>query len=425
MERTDLQRLSKDELIELVLQLQRPLKNSRTSSMPPSTDRKERRENSKPGGAKPGHPGHSRKLCDQPDELRDHVPDVCPGCGAAFCGDEARSLTGECDSIDLPPITPYVVRHRQFSCRCGACGLLVKADLPPEAHGTPFGRNIHAMALYLKGFQALSYERLARLFSDLFGLSVSQGALMNMFKRTRGRFQAQARKAQALLRQAKVVASDETGMRIEGGNSYQWVFVCDEAVVHTADFTRAASVAHTMMDGHQPQVWLSDRYSAQQKHGVRHQTCLAHLARDAAFADEHGADSVPSRLKRWFGQVFDLAKNITQFARSTILSKQRRLEKALDSILSAPSTCALAKELQGKISRARHQLLTFCDFNGEVEPTNNACERALRPCVIQRKVTNGYRAMWAAQAEAALRTTVDTARLSGKRPYQTILVTLA
>jgi len=39
-----------------------------------------------------------------------------------------------------------------------------------------------------------------------------------------------------------------------------------------------------MMDGHVPAVWISDRYSAQQKHGERHQTCLAHLARDTAFA---------------------------------------------------------------------------------------------------------------------------------------------
>ena len=55
MSRYDLERLSKDELIELVLKLQRPAKTSRTSSKPPSTDRKERREQSRPGGAKPGH----------------------------------------------------------------------------------------------------------------------------------------------------------------------------------------------------------------------------------------------------------------------------------------------------------------------------------------------------------------------------------
>ena len=49
MQRDELERLSKAELIELVLRLQRPEKTSRTSSKPPSTDRKERRERSRPG----------------------------------------------------------------------------------------------------------------------------------------------------------------------------------------------------------------------------------------------------------------------------------------------------------------------------------------------------------------------------------------
>jgi transposase len=57
-----LQRLLKDELIDLVLRLQGPKKTWSTSSLPPSVDRKERRENAKPGGAKPGHDGHSRVL---------------------------------------------------------------------------------------------------------------------------------------------------------------------------------------------------------------------------------------------------------------------------------------------------------------------------------------------------------------------------
>ena len=62
MGRSDLERLSREELIELVLRLQRPEKTSRTSSKPPATDRKERREQAKPGGAKPGHEGHSRVM---------------------------------------------------------------------------------------------------------------------------------------------------------------------------------------------------------------------------------------------------------------------------------------------------------------------------------------------------------------------------
>src|SRR5208337_2020667 len=145
---------------------------------------------------------------------------------------------------------------------------------------------------------------------------------------------------------------------------------------------------------------LSDRYSTQQKHGAAHQTCLAHLARDTAYALEHGSDDLPLRFKLWFGKAFDLARDIASFAASTIASKKRELEKQLAALLAAATECDLARQLQAKIGRAQDQLLIFCDYPGEVEATNNGSERKLRPCVIQRKVTNGYRAMWAAQAEA-------------------------
>jgi transposase len=425
MDRTDLQQLSKDQLIELVLRLQRPDKNSRTSSKPPSTDKKEKRENSRPGGAKLGHEPRNRRLADNPDEFRDHLPSACGQCGEAFSADADRELIGEYDEIEIPPVNAYVIRHRRFGCRCRHCGVEAKAPAPAVATATPFGPRIHALAIYLKGFQALSYERLRGLFGDAFGLSVSEGALMNMFIRSHARFKIEAERAKAILRAAKVVASDETGVRIEGTNSYHWVFHCKDAVVHQPDYSRAARVVDEMMAGHVPEVWVSDRYSAQQTHGVRHQTCLAHLARDTAFAFEHGSDDLPFRFKLWFGKAFDLARAIADFAASTLTRKKRDLERQLEILLVAPTRCDLARQLQAKIGRARNQLLTFCDYPGEVDVTNNTSERKLRPCVIQRKVTNGYRAMWAAEAEADVRTTIDTARLKGANPFSVIVSILA
>ena len=234
-----------------------------------------------------------------------------------------------------------------------------------------------------------------------------------MFVRSHAGFKRAADEAKAILRKASVVASFDPGVRIEGTNSYHWVFHCKDAVVHQPDHSRAARVVEETMNGHRPKVWISDRYSAQQNHGAAHQTCLAHLARDTAFALEHGSDDLPLRFKLWFGKAFDLAADIVDFASATIASKKRVLENQLADILGAATECDLARKLQAKIGRARDQLLTFCDYPGEVEATNNGSERALRPSVIQRKVTNGYRAMWAAQAEADVRTTVDTARLKG------------
>jgi transposase len=334
-------------------------------------------------------------------------------------------LIGEYDEIEIPPVKPHVTRHRRFACRCGHCGLEAKAPTPAIASSTPFGPRIHALAIYYKGFQALSYERLSGMFRDAFGLAVSEGALMNMFIRSRAKFAAEAEKAKAILRAARVVASDETGVRIEGTNSYHWVFHCKDAVVHQPDYSRAARVVDAMMAGHVPEVWISDRYSAQQKHGVRHQTCLAHLARDTAFAQEHGSDELPLRFKLWLGKAFDLASAIAGFAASTLVRKKRDLERQLKALLATPTGCDLARALQAKIGRARDQLLTFCDYGGAVDVTNNTSERKLRPCVIQRKVTNGYRALWAAQAEADVRTTIDTARLKGANPFDVIVAILA
>jgi transposase len=426
MSRDELERLSKAELIDLVLRLQRPNKTSRTSSKPPSTDRKSQREKAKPGGAKPGHEGQSRRLSETTDRLLDHRPDQCPCCRAVLGSDLPGEVVSAHDRIQLPEVRPIVERHQRLAVRCPECGTRVVAAMPPPMKGTPFGPRLHAVATYLKTFQALSYERLQGALADLFGLSISQGGLMNVLRRAQGHFQAGRADAVAALRRASIVACDETGVRVEGANAYHWVFRCQDAVVHHAAPTRAASVVREVMQGHRPEVWLSDRYSAQQGHAATQQTCLAHLARDVAYVCEASEDPLPLRLELWLRSVFDLAGAITTFAASTLAAKRRALERRLTEILAAPTRCDLARALQRKFRRARDQLLTFVTFPGSVEVTNNACERDLRPAVVQRKVTNGYRAMWAAQGEAAVRTVVDTARLSpGTSPFSTILKTIS
>src|SRR5215211_2489696 len=425
MGRSDLERLSKEELIELVLRLQRPEKTSRTSSKPPSTDRKEQRERSKPGGAKPGHEGHSRVMSAAPNDVHDHRPDQCSCCGAALPADLPGETVSVHERIDVPEVRPIVTHHRRLAVGCPTCGTRAVAPPPEAARGTPFGPRLHAVATYLKTFQALSYERLQGALSDLFGLTISQGGLMNVLRRAQGRFQAGREDAVTALRRAGVVACDATSVRIAGTNAYHWVFGCKEAVVHHAAASRAASVVRDMMGGHHPKVWLSDRYSAQQGHAAAQQTCLAHLAREVAYAREASEDPVPLRLELWLRSAFDLAGAITSFAASTLAAKRRSLERRLAEILEAPTRCDLARDIQSKFRRAHDQLLTFVAFPGAVAVTNNACERALRPAVVQRKVTNGYRAMWAAEGEAAVRTVVDTVQLSpGASAFSTILKTV-
>ena len=68
-------------------------------------------------------------------------------------------MIGEYDEIDLPEVKPIIKRHRRLKCCCAQCGKTSAALLPQAAHGTPFGKRIHALALYLKSNQLFSYER--------------------------------------------------------------------------------------------------------------------------------------------------------------------------------------------------------------------------------------------------------------------------
>lgn len=133
----------------------------------------------------------------------------------------------------------------------------------------------------------------------------------------------------------------------------------------------------------------------------------------------------PSGKKLWLDKVFVYARNIETYAKSSLAARKRQLDNALADILLARPACEVAEALRAKFARASPRLLTFLDFPGQVEVTNNACERALRPAVIQRKNTNGFRSMWAAQGDCAVRTVIDTAKLKGQTPFQTITATLA
>jgi len=353
MERGDLEKLSKQQLVDLVLKLQRPPKTSKTSSKPPSTDRKARREHAKPGGAKPGHEGHSRALHENPDETVNHRPDICPQCRGLLDADLTGDVIGEYDEIEVPPIKPFVRRHRRLCVCCPHCSSKVKAPLPGAAHGSPFGPRLHALALYLKTFQAISFARLEGMLSDLFGIKISQGALANMLKRSHQPFEVRKTAIIEDLRKADTVASDETGIRIEGLNGYHWVFMSRTAIVHEAQLSRAAQVVRDVMGDHQPKIWLSDGYSAQQGHGHHHQTCLAHLARDVAFALEASDDMVPLRLKLWLDKLFALAREVTSFASSTLKTKKRALENTLADILAESPTCEVAETARAKLAKWR------------------------------------------------------------------------
>ena len=57
---------------------------------------------------------------------------------------------------------------------------------------------------------------------------------------------------------------------------------------------------------------------------------------------------VPFRLKMWLDRVFQLARDITTFAASTVKTKRRELESTLSDILATRPTCDIAETIRAK-----------------------------------------------------------------------------
>jgi transposase len=127
-------------------------------------------------------------LAHEPDQFVTAKPAHCCHCGTALtAGDHV--LHGRYDKIDLPPVRPVVTRVERYAGRCPYCDGVTVAPVPEGLEeGTPFGPGIIAAALYLRYVHAISYQRLTRLFRDLFGVAVSEGALDSMFQRAKRHF---------------------------------------------------------------------------------------------------------------------------------------------------------------------------------------------------------------------------------------------
>ena len=63
--------------------------------------------------------------------------------------------------------------------------------------------------------------------------------------------------------------------------------------------------------------------------------------------------------------------------------------------------------------------------NRAVPYTNNVSERHLRPSVIFRNVTNGFRCEWGAETYAAFRSVVSTAKANGASVPDTVRFVLS
>jgi transposase len=452
MIRDELEKLTKKELIDLVLeQAQRltefeqllakmsveleklgqeqsgprkPPPTSKNSSHPPSRDQKPNKPSDSPKrkhGRGYGHDKAERKWVAEPDAVVEIKAESCPSCQYDLRAAEAR-LVKVNQITELPEPKAKVIEVRQYEVQCPGCGQSHLAD-PPEGLEMDrfFGSRLEATTVYYRHQQHMSYERTQKALQDLHGVELSQGAINRMMGRAGRTANEAIEPIEAAVRQSAVVNSDETGARVAGRTWWHWVFCTLTAVLHVIKPSRASAVIDTVMADSQVEVWGSDCLPAQLKADrSQRQLCLAHQNRDLErVIDQYPQGWWATAVQILFRAAISLHRRRDQLSAQQFQAHRNRLEHICDWLLTRSPPQAEALKLRKRYLKHRQHLFVFL-YRIDVEPTNNVAERALRPAVIHRKVTGGFRSQWGAEAYVALASVIDTAKLQGRSPFEAI-----
>lgn len=436
----DLNQLSREELVTLVLllveevqalraeveRLQGPPPTSRNSSQPPSRDWKANRpaKTGKGRGAKPGHAVMTRPLVDTPDRLIEVAPDTCAQCGTDLQGlTPVRTIRRQI--TELPEIKPVVIETQQHEVECPGCHTLQRGELP-AALATPrqFGPRLEALVTYLHHEHHISFERVQILAQAVLGLDLSEGGAVAILERAGTAAQPVADNIGDQVRHSAVIGSDETSARVHGRNHWEWVFVSGHLEYHLIAASRGQDVVDTFMGECRAEVWQSDCWKAQLNAPAdTHQLCLQHQIRNLqGLIDHRQRLRWAHELQDLFRAAIHLGHRRDQLTPPGFQGQVTRLEKRLDRLLARSLTGRDARKLKRRYQTHRDHLFVFLK-RPDVAADNNACERALRPSVIHRKVLGSFRSDWGPRAYAALATVINTAKRHGENVFQK-LVTL-
>jgi transposase len=400
-----------------------PPKTPENSSLPPSLGAKASSSEAAKAKAKP-HGGAHRGLHPNPTRRIDARAWRCEHCAADLSAVHQGAVESY-DHIEIPAIAPDVTRVVLHGGVCPCCAHRFKAQAPEGlAKGSPFGPNLRALVIYLRFTQAIGFDRLARLLGDLLGLEISEGALVNMLKAARGSFAAQAARIRERLLGGTALASDETSLRVGKANWWLWVFHHGDSAAFVAAPSWAKTVPQAFLGEVRPDYWLSDRYGGQMGFARKeNQVCLAHLKRDLQYALDQGEEVLAPGLIALIGKACRIGRKRSRLGDATLKAYAAKLEAGLDAILAREPTSKPGRKLKRMMRKIRRHLFVFVTTR-EIEPTNNGSERALRPCVTFRKVTNGFRSPWAASLYADIRSTLETARRRAINALDAIRLTL-
>ena len=389
-------------------------------------------------GRKKGHPAALRPMPDQIDVHEQvNVPidhfgkPCCPECRSQLSDVQHHERYVE----ELVPSQVLTTCYHTTSGWCPCCRKQIesRAENQPPAADLPhaqLGLNALSTAMVMRVCYRLPFRQITQLFLQLPGLKISPGAIVKQIKRVARWLEKQYHRLKLVLRAAGVVHADETGWRTNGKNGYLWTLTTADqspCTLYHLDRSRGADVIVDLLGrafgSGGDQTLVSDFYSVYDQFDGPQQKCLTHLLRELrdtiAKRPELGSHEFFRRCKKLVQDMLRLKKRRGKLKAAQYWRQVELVEKRLEALGQQQWNDADADRLTGRLSKYRTKLTTFL-HRMEVDGTNNAAERAIRPAVVMRKITGGSRSQAGARAWAILASVMRTAEQQGRDVLDTL-----
>ncbi|MCK5250391.1 MAG: IS66 family transposase [Spirochaetaceae bacterium] len=405
-------------------------KNSRNSSKPPSTDspyRNKKKKKNNLQGRNKKRVGTTLAQVANPDGIVICEVALCEHCqenlsDIPVLNIEKRQVT------DIPPVKAYTTEYQGEIKQCPHCHQITKATFPQEVtHAVQYGPIIQAMAVYLRNYQLLPLERTTGLFKDLFGISLSEGFLVNMTTRCAESLSGFIENLKSKLIGAQVLHNDETGVNING--TLRWIHTAGNSeYTYLFPHKKRGSDASDEMGilPHYKGVSVHDFWKPYEQYDCTHAYCNAHILRELIFASEN-------HKQAWAADMIDLlleikdkvdlspTHHLAEDEVSLFLGKYNRL-------ITQGYTANPPPERTGKRGRPRkgkvlalihrmdlyqHDILRFMS-EGNVPFTNNLAERDLRMIKVRQKISGTFKNIDRASDFCSIRSYLSTVQKQGK-----------
>ena len=353
-----------------------------------------------------------------PDEIINEEPGYCTRCGESL-SDAERVPDYVTQVISIPELKPVIKEIRHYVMVCRNCGERIRTAPRRRSNNVVYDSGVKALVVYLSVVQFLPYGRIASFLRGVFGLTPSEGSLVNWVNEAKRNAQPVIDKIKEPIRSSAVVGFDESGLYCNKRLDWAWIA---QTVYYTllfrADGRGSKVLADKSGDSLERMTAVTDRHSAYfALHFLNHQVCLAHLLRELQYLSELNTE------QEWAGKVANLFREAIHERNTNpndVIDKvswTRRLDNLLKQNIEG-----LGKKFitfKKGLVKCRDYIFSFLE-NPMIPSDNNGSEQGIRKLKIKLKNSCTFRSDFGADAFLELHSIVETAKKHDKTPYNAI-----